>query len=257
MKRLILFFLLAFIVGCKSSDNRDINADESNYLELKNSQQGNISLIGDKTNSMEDLQSALNKKAQEGRLVLPDDKDYTFYKLFVDSKGNVNKVLPEEKESIAAYDSMNAETISKWKFDAVEINGEPLDVSFDFVFIGPAHSKELYTLLLKGAEEAEYEKTYFPKVSQQPEIIGGINALRDLIVYPRIAKESGVQGSVFTRAYVDETGSVEKVKIIHGLGFGCDVAALEAIKQIKFIPGKQDGKAVKVQVIIPIKYKLG
>ena len=45
-------------------------------------------------------------------------------------------------------------------------------------------------------------------------------------------------------------------KVIKGVGGGLDEAALDAIKQTKFTPGKQKGKPVKVQVSIPIVFKL-
>ncbi len=45
-------------------------------------------------------------------------------------------------------------------------------------------------------------------------------------------------------------------KIIKGIGAGCDEAAIDAVKQTKFTPGKQKGKPVKVQVSIPIVFKL-
>ena len=37
---------------------------------------------------------------------------------------------------------------------------------------------------------------------------------------------------------------------------GCDEMAVDAVKQTKFNPGKQKGKPVKVQVTIPIVFKL-
>jgi periplasmic protein TonB len=49
---------------------------------------------------------------------------------------------------------------------------------------------------------------------------------------------------------------VTSAKIIKGLGAGLDEAALNAVKETKFKPGKQRGKAVKVQVSIPIVFKL-
>jgi len=44
--------------------------------------------------------------------------------------------------------------------------------------------------------------------------------------------------------------------VIKGIGAGCDEAAVQAVMQTKFKPGKQRGKAVKVQVSIPIVFKL-
>jgi protein TonB len=105
-------------------------------------------------------------------------------------------------------------------------------------------------------ETEEEEPVFFIAVEEMPEPIGGIAAIQQKIVYPEIAKRAGIQGRVFVKAYVDKEGIVKKVELIKGIGGGCDEAALEAVKQIKFKPGKQRGKPVSVQVSIPILFKL-
>jgi protein TonB len=105
-------------------------------------------------------------------------------------------------------------------------------------------------------EEEEVEPVFFVAVEQQPEPIGGLEGIQKRIVYPEIAKRAGVQGRVFVKAYVDENGNVVKVELLKGIGAGCDEAAMEAVKNTKFSPGRQRGKPVKVQVSIPIVFKL-
>ncbi len=106
------------------------------------------------------------------------------------------------------------------------------------------------------AEEEEAEPVFFVAVEQMPEPIGGIAAIQSKIVYPEIAKRAGVQGRVFVKAFVDENGNVNKVELIRGIGAGCDEAAIAAVQQTKFKPGKQRGKPVKVQVTVPVLFKL-
>lgn len=105
-------------------------------------------------------------------------------------------------------------------------------------------------------EEIEEEPTYFVAVEEMPGPIGGIRAIQEKIVYPEIAKRAGVEGKVYVLAFVDEGGIVTKAQIIKGIGAGCDEAALNAVLKTKFTPGKQRGKPVKVQVSIPIIFKL-
>ncbi|MFA3782100.1 energy transducer TonB [Melioribacteraceae bacterium 4301-Me] len=105
-------------------------------------------------------------------------------------------------------------------------------------------------------EKTEEEPVFFVAVEEQPEPIGGIEAIQQKIVYPEIAKRAGVQGRVFVKAYVDENGNVVKAEVIKGIGAGCDEAAVDAVLKTKFKPGKQRGKPVKVQVSIPIVFKL-
>lgn len=104
-------------------------------------------------------------------------------------------------------------------------------------------------------EESE-EPTYFVAVEEMPEPIGGLKAIQEKIVYPELARRAGVQGKVFIRAYVDEKGNVTSAEVIKGIGGGCDEAALDAVLKTKFTPGKQRGKPIKVQVTIPVLFKL-
>jgi protein TonB len=108
----------------------------------------------------------------------------------------------------------------------------------------------------KVEKKVEEEPQYFVAVEEMPEPIGGIQAIQSKIIYPEIAKRAGIEGKVYVLAFVDETGTVTKAEIIKGLGAGLDEAALKAVKATKFKPGKQRGKPVKVQVSIPIVFKL-
>ncbi|MBT8382012.1 MAG: energy transducer TonB [Ignavibacteria bacterium] len=102
----------------------------------------------------------------------------------------------------------------------------------------------------------EEEPVYFVAVEEMPEPIGGIGEIQKKIIYPEIAKRAGLEGKVLVNAFVDESGNVIKVEVIKGIGLGCDEAAVNAVLQTKFKPGKQRGKSVKVKITIPITFKL-
>lgn len=104
-------------------------------------------------------------------------------------------------------------------------------------------------------EETE-EPTFFVAVEEMPQPIGGLQGIQGKIKYPEIAKRAGVEGKVFVRAFVDEMGIVVSAEILKGIGAGCDEAALDAILKTKFTPGKQRGKPIKVQVTVPVLFKL-
>ncbi|MDZ7624477.1 MAG: energy transducer TonB [Ignavibacteriaceae bacterium] len=108
----------------------------------------------------------------------------------------------------------------------------------------------------KEEKKVEEEPTYFVAVEEMPEPVGGIKAIQEKIVYPEIAKRAGVEGKVYVLAFVDESGNVTKAQVLKGIGAGCDEAALDAVQKTKFKPGKQRGKPVRVQVSIPIIFKL-
>ncbi len=97
---------------------------------------------------------------------------------------------------------------------------------------------------------------YLPFAEQMPKPVGGIKALYKKVVYPEIAQKAGVEGKVYLLAFIDENGNVEDVKVIKGIGAGCDEAAINAVKASKFIPGKSKGKPVKVKMSLQFKFKL-
>ena len=128
---------------------------------------------------------------------------------------------------------------------------EIADTELDLKEIIDAPPPQLYQ-----EEEEEIQVTFFIAVEEMPEPIGGVAGIQSRIIYPEIAKRAGVQGRVYIKAFVDEYGEVKKVEIIKGIGAGCDEAAMEAIMNTHFKPGKQRGQPVKVQVSIPVKFVL-
>ncbi|WP_337866922.1 TonB family protein [Ignavibacterium sp.] len=100
------------------------------------------------------------------------------------------------------------------------------------------------------------EPSFFVAVEEPPQPKGGLAAIQNKIVYPIAAKRLGIEGKVLIQAIIDENGNVAKAKVIKGIGYGCDEAALDAVKGSKFTPGKQRGKNVRVQITIPIVFKL-
>jgi protein TonB len=75
--------------------------------------------------------------------------------------------------------------------------------------------------------------------------------------YPEEAKELGVQGKVFVTFVVEVDGSITDVKVLRGIGSGCDDEAVRVVKSMpKWVPGKQRGVPVRVQFNLPINFKL-
>ena len=89
-----------------------------------------------------------------------------------------------------------------------------------------------------------------------PELIGGMAAVMEKMQYPETARKEGVEGRVFVQFVVSEEGSVENVVVTRGIGAGCDEEAMRIVSSLKFTPGMQDGKAVKVRLSLPVTFKL-
>lgn len=74
--------------------------------------------------------------------------------------------------------------------------------------------------------------------------------------YPEEAQRANVEGKVRVEVTIDATGHVTGVKVLSGLGFGCDEAALAAVKQYTFIPATKCGKAVPTTIKMGINFGL-
>ena len=110
-------------------------------------------------------------------------------------------------------------------------------------------------------EEEESEEVIFTVVESMPTFPGGdaarIKYLNNNIKYPQMARESGIQGRVFVTFVVERNGKVTDVKVLRGIGGGCDEEAIRVIKNMpNWVAGKQRGKPVRVQFNMPILFKL-
>ncbi len=100
------------------------------------------------------------------------------------------------------------------------------------------------------------DPAFYLSVEVMPEPIGGMNAIYKKIYYPEYARKNNIEGTVTVRVFIDRDGEVLEAQIIEGLGYGCDESARMAIFYHRFKPGLQRGQRIKVQMDIPIEFKL-
>ena len=76
-------------------------------------------------------------------------------------------------------------------------------------------------------------------------------------VYPEIAQEAGIEGTVVVQVFVDKKGRVKDTLVLKGIpNTGLDEAAVTAIKKTRFRPAKQRERAVGVWISIPVNFRL-
>jgi protein TonB len=97
---------------------------------------------------------------------------------------------------------------------------------------------------------------YTVAADDMPAPVGGMGGIIKYIVYPEIAQRTRTEGKVYVLVYINENGSVDDVKLVKGIGAGCDEAAINAVKKTKFSPGKVKGVNVKTKMTLPILFKL-
>ena len=102
-------------------------------------------------------------------------------------------------------------------------------------------------------EPEEPDPPFFVVVEEMPELIGSLGPIK----YPEIARRAGIEGTVTIQFILDENGHVTEAKVLgDGVLGGCNDEALRVVRQARFRPGKQRGKTVKVQMELPITFRL-
>jgi hypothetical protein len=135
-------------------------------------------------------------------------------------------------------------------------------------------------LLLVGFGNAQTDTTIYQVVEQMPRFPAACEALDTTIVYkqkcsnqamleyvyqrvvyPQEAINENIQGTAVITFVVEKDGLISQPKIVRDLGAGTGLAALSVVlkmqeEKLRWLPGKQQGKAVRVQFNLPVKFKL-
>ena len=107
----------------------------------------------------------------------------------------------------------------------------------------------------------EEETKVFDVVEQMPSFPGGdaelMKYLSSHIKYPVVAEENGIQGRVIATFVVERDGSISDVKVIKSVDPSLDKEAIRVLKSMpKWIPGRQNGSAVRVKYTVPVTFRL-
>jgi protein TonB len=99
------------------------------------------------------------------------------------------------------------------------------------------------------------------KAEVMPEYPGGDQAMMDFVAknvqYPQEARDKEISGRVLVSFIVEKDGSIADVKVVKGIGGGCDEEAVRVVKAMpKWKPGKDKGKPVRVSYMMPFTFKL-
>ncbi len=113
----------------------------------------------------------------------------------------------------------------------------------------------------KQEVKQEVTQKIFDVVEQQPSFPGGQSALLSWlssnIHYPPVAEENGIQGRVVVSFVVEPDGSISNVQVVRGVDPSLDKEAVRVTKAMpKWVPGKQNGQAVRVKYNLPVTFKL-
>jgi len=115
-------------------------------------------------------------------------------------------------------------------------------------------------IVFEEAPEEENVDEIFTIVEEPAGFPGGLSAfyafLKKEIKYPRQAQRMGIEGRVFVQFVVERDGRLTDIKVVKGIGAGCDEEAVRVLKASpKWKPGKQRGRAVRQKMIQNILFK--
>ena len=123
-----------------------------------------------------------------------------------------------------------------------------LDLTASLVPVGPPPPVE--------EEPVEDAFEIFEFVEEMPTIIGGLAALTAAVEYPLLARRAGIEGTVVVQVVVEPDGKPSDPTVTRSAHEILDQAAVDAVMQQRFNPGRQRGRPVRVHMAIPVRFKL-
>ena len=105
------------------------------------------------------------------------------------------------------------------------------------------------------------EGKVFTYVDEMPTFPGGEAAMyayiQKSIKFPPLARENGISGKVFINFIIDKDGNIKDIKVLRGVGGGCDEEAIRVVKSMpNWKPGKVNGRFVQVSFNMPVNFTL-
>lgn len=125
----------------------------------------------------------------------------------------------------------------------------------------PDEAKIVRITVVDDVGQTDEESAVFTVVEEMPEYPGGTDAfiqyLSENIKYPETARKNKITGKAYITFIIEKDGEVTNVQLLRGFNDECDKEALRVVREMpNWKPGKQRGKAVRVQYNVPIKFTL-
>ena len=283
-----------FEADARSVEGRDVNA-YCNLLAKVALQSNGYTLANHFTNSLTlkriTMMKTIRKKIQQWKVataalaiatvfvvvacqdqVIQDIKDVTSKSTMIDPENYTDQVkqlvskLQTENPSKSFFVMELTEADAQKKFEELEAEYKGI---FKGLVVGEVKGNSgRFTIFEKGersnrlSEMTMAEGEVFSIVEETASPIGGYPVLYEYIgknlKYPQQARTQGIEGKVFIEFVVNVDGTLSDFVAIKGIGAGCDQEAMNVLKKSPlWNPGKQNGKAVRQRMVIPINFKLG
>ncbi|MBR5781508.1 MAG: energy transducer TonB [Bacteroidales bacterium] len=109
------------------------------------------------------------------------------------------------------------------------------------------------------SQSDDSDNEVYSMVDERAQFPGGQNEmlkyLQENLQYPEAAKANNVHGRVIVKFIVERDGSLSDIKVMKGIGSGCNEEAIRLIQSMpKWKPGKNKGKEVRVSMMVPVNF---
>jgi protein TonB len=170
---------------------------------------------------------------------------------------DVLEVPPTEQPPPPAPKLQDIRIIEVQDIEEIE---EEIEIDLDIEMTEETVIEKRIEVEVEDLEEEETDEI-FVIVEQQPVPKGGMSAFYEFVgnefSYPRLARELRIEGKVFVQFVIEKNGEITDVKVVKGIGGGCDEEAVRVVALAPpWSPGKQRGKPVRVRMVLPITFRL-
>jgi len=247
MKRtILLLILLPFVIFCQSSKRKvQLIEDLDAKYELLQEDVVTTSLFLTGTN-IENILKIFNQ---------------TFSNYWTDIS-RLNRIITIKRMDVSYqpnlpglfYDKIEPKLLERFALIKLTSFSDNNKVKYRFAFeyhVGNGNNNKMESSFSLGLKNSDESTKSIAELNELPRLIE--------MPTPRVPsqKKGSLRGKTFLKVTVDEKGKVAKSLIIESAGEILDKAAMEAMKSAKFKPGIKNGKAHKMDVIIPIEFDMG
>jgi len=218
--------------------------------------------IQQEQNKQENVKITVNEKIKE---VNNTNSKNEPYKVPLDKMRSVDSSI--DQFEIAIRDQIEIKTSERERIYIDIASNQPIEYYLaeiivpDIQLIEALTEEEQSGSIHRGDNVLQEQMHFFTVVELMPEFPGGFPAMTKYLSknlkFPKAAKKANIQGRVNVSFIIEEDGRVSNVRIINGIGGGCDEEAMRVILSMPaWDPAIQNGQPVKVLFNLPVKFEI-
>jgi len=144
------------------------------------------------------------------------------------------------------------DAVKQWKYQPYEVNGIPVRVetTIRVEFVDRSRTEGDAT-----AAVPEPSQSLGPPLQIVNQMLEGHILRKVAPVYPPLARQARIQGTVTLRVIINKLGDVRDVQLLNGHPMLAP-AAIEAVKQWKYVPYELNAETVEVETDVQVNFKL-